>query len=677
MSSAKPTVALDLSNEAISVWHWKGAAGWTAVGNVAPTDPELPAKLADMQRKAGGGAGAKLATAVRIPRTEVMVTRISLSVFEGEAASAQARKVIADMTPYELDDLVYDLGEKGAGNMASVAIVARHTLQEAESFARQNGFEPVYFTTHFRDDEFSREPRFALRRPHAAVAAAWPKLLATAAAACLILGIGYMGVSALTAGKPTAGTGPELVASATSSEPWDQSEDLNLARVTEPLPPVTPGASPLAVTEMPALLEAPGVTSDKDLSLSQQARIKPAGYQRLAYVDPAHGDSIVQLNSYLGDVKSEALVLSEALRDLPAVDIDDAAAQALESALRLADPEPGFGQDDPIVLAALTNPSVERARPVPLQPLFRRDFVPGPEAAEDTAPPPPPPPGLSAEPGEVVPTPQGTIGPEGILVISGRPPVESRARPADLIPPDPLLAFRPKARPDNLVSAEELAALAAAQAQDTADTDTTPDATAEAIGEAVLAAIDPDSATDAAEPDAETSLLDAADPTLSGIRPKQRPQSVVAKAARAEEEARQREEDLKPNAFAVARSPKPQRRPEKIARLAAARAAQDADTQATASTPEQARGTAQPAPGPTANAVASNATERSNFSKSRMSLVGVFGTPNDRRALVRLSSGRYVKVQTGDRVSGWQVSAIGESTLRINRGSRNQVLRMP
>ncbi|MCB1391274.1 MAG: hypothetical protein KDK12_19350, partial [Rhodobacteraceae bacterium] len=57
-------------------------------------------------------------------------------------------------------------------------------------------------------------------------------------------------------------------------------------------------------------------------------------------------------------------------------------------------------------------------------------------------------------------------------------------------------------------------------------------------------------------------------------------------------------------------------------------------------------------------------------------LIGVFGTPNDRRALVRLSTGRVVRVQVGDRLDGGQVAAIGENEVRYVKNGRNEVLRI-
>lgn len=60
-----------------------------------------------------------------------------------------------------------------------------------------------------------------------------------------------------------------------------------------------------------------------------------------------------------------------------------------------------------------------------------------------------------------------------------------------------------------------------------------------------------------------------------------------------------------------------------------------------------------------------------------MNLIGVYGKPSSRRALVRMSNGRYVKVQVGDRLDGGRVQAIGESELSYTKGGRSVTLTMP
>ena len=80
---------------------------------------------------------------------------------------------------------------------------------------------------------------------------------------------------------------------------------------------------------------------------------------------------------------------------------------------------------------------------------------------------------------------------------------------------------------------------------------------------------------------------------------------------------------------------------------------------------------------PTTASVARQATIQNAIRLNRINLVGVYGAPSDRRALVRLSSGRYVKVKVGDRVDGGTVAQITDSTLYYRKGNRTLSLSMP
>jgi hypothetical protein len=75
--------------------------------------------------------------------------------------------------------------------------------------------------------------------------------------------------------------------------------------------------------------------------------------------------------------------------------------------------------------------------------------------------------------------------------------------------------------------------------------------------------------------------------------------------------------------------------------------------------------------------VARLATTKNALRLKRTSLIGVYGSPSKRRALVRLANGRYVKVKVGQRVDGGKVAAIGAHELRYVKGGRTIVLKMP
>jgi hypothetical protein len=80
---------------------------------------------------------------------------------------------------------------------------------------------------------------------------------------------------------------------------------------------------------------------------------------------------------------------------------------------------------------------------------------------------------------------------------------------------------------------------------------------------------------------------------------------------------------------------------------------------------------------PSKASVARSATVKNAINLRQVNLIGVYGKPSSRRALIRLSNGRYQKVSVGDRIDGGRVSAIGNSELRYTKGGRNVVLQMP
>lgn len=80
---------------------------------------------------------------------------------------------------------------------------------------------------------------------------------------------------------------------------------------------------------------------------------------------------------------------------------------------------------------------------------------------------------------------------------------------------------------------------------------------------------------------------------------------------------------------------------------------------------------------PTSANVAREATIENGINLSATSLIGVYGKPGAYRALLRERSGRYSMLVVGERINGWTVVAIDENTVRIKKGSRTEVLRMP
>lgn len=155
---------------------------------------------------------------------------------------------------------------------------------------------------------------------------------------------------------------------------------------------------------------------------------------------------------------------------------------------------------------------------------------------------------------------------------------------------------------------------------------------------------------------------------VARVRPRLRPEQDFAKL---EEEA-----DVTATAQAVAESRKPAPRPSNFARVVerAQESEPEETTRVAAAVPRQQ--TMAPSI-PSQSNVAQAATMRNQLNLRQVNLIGVYGKPSSRRALVRLSNGRYKKVKVGDRLDGGQVQAIGETELRYQKRGRNVILKMP
>lgn len=960
MGESKPNFALDLSNEGVALWHRASGGGWTVLGQVGLDAPDLPEQIRAMRDQVMNGATGTTRsrrTVVRIPRSEVMLSKVSLGVFEDEAAERHGLKQIEKISPLPMEDVAYDLGEKGFGNMAPVGIIARQTLIEAEGFAKTHGFDTIYFTTQYSEREFPREPRFYLTDQAKSARPLW--FAPWVAAASIGLAIGYFGYSQMSSGTSDYDTPAAVVAieqpadvqtavaqTETSSAPQSTPQPTNVAVVTEAV--ATESESVAALAEADAETTATALSTDQtdaesavQLAFQDIAPNLPpvlitldapetTGYPDLATqavlrnvasksptiirlttqesVSPAVAESSIL-------VKTSDLQIADARRDLPEVSVNDEIVTIIQNDMALEIQTPATNEA-PILLAALTLPDQGVFNPIVLGglPDTDQDAAPLPATAQEPAERPAPPPSLvKAEPGTLTPTKNGTLGPGNILIYSGKPPTPPRDRPGSVIPADPLAGFPPRLRPDTLkvptpvveetvpaasallaavepdaapdaaldmapepqtildladpamrayraparpnsldipalniapegpptilaMADPELRPLRAkirpatlavpvaeaivlpaatpivapatddAAAEDTASAPltqtaadappaqpeavetagtTTPSADAIAITEAATQAVDQvtaaiaqdeaqqaiesasvlsladpalrplraherptdlapdlaaateddtDAGTDAADTtevalttatptDATTSatLLALSDPALAGVRAKNRPTSLrvlspveidglvaLADPSLAGKKSHTRPSGLRvlapepapepepevlvasvepqntissASALAIAKSPTPKSRPARLDRVVKRVTVEPSDTggktNASASTPRAAVGTVKAPPEPTHTNVANAAAERSNFKKSRMSLVGVFGTPNARRALVRMSTGRYVKVKAGDSLGGWKVSAIGDDNLRIKKGSRDQVLKIP
>ena len=86
---------------------------------------------------------------------------------------------------------------------------------------------------------------------------------------------------------------------------------------------------------------------------------------------------------------------------------------------------------------------------------------------------------------------------------------------------------------------------------------------------------------------------------------------------------------------------------------------------------------------PETNEVAAASTEKdarrvsNTYRKNQLSLIGVVGAPSSRRAIFRTSSGSIRTIKQGQRIAGWQLVAVGESSVKVVRQGKEKTMRLP
>lgn len=162
----KPNFALDLSHEGINLLH-RSKGGWTLVGSVALDDPDMPTRLGELRRTAAMLESGGFTTKVIIPDSQILYTTLDAPGPDDISREVQIRAALDGLTPYPVGELVFDW--RAEGEKAHVAVLARETMDEAESFAAQYRFNPVSFVARPGRGVFSGEPFFGKTRAAAQI----------------------------------------------------------------------------------------------------------------------------------------------------------------------------------------------------------------------------------------------------------------------------------------------------------------------------------------------------------------------------------------------------------------------------------------------------------------------------------------------------------------------------
>src|SRR6056297_3890660 len=156
----KPNFALDLTFNGITLLHRAGEAGWHVVGEVSLDAPSLSDDLAALRKKANTLDPSGMRTKIVIPDEQIRYLDIPEASAPHGDHDAAAADALDGATPYALDELAYDWTVRDT--RLHIAAVARETLDEAESFAREHKFNPVCFVADPDQKIYAGTPVFGV-----------------------------------------------------------------------------------------------------------------------------------------------------------------------------------------------------------------------------------------------------------------------------------------------------------------------------------------------------------------------------------------------------------------------------------------------------------------------------------------------------------------------------------
>ncbi|MEM7091016.1 MAG: hypothetical protein AAF496_15755 [Pseudomonadota bacterium] len=648
----KPAFALSFSASGISLEHHSDDE-WFSIGTVPLDAPDLSDRVKELRDNAFALEN-DLSCAIILPDDQIRYLSVPTAGLSVESTAEKVHDAVAAATPYALSELSFDTA--GDGDVTYVAAVALQTLQEAQAFAAEYGFVPVRFGASPSSTDFPGSPEFDLAPrtdevppvPAAPTSDAAPDHVEadhvapdTDLPVHTIADIAEKPDPFRSFDAPDAHRAPALtlfqapprriaipivavavvfgmVIGAWSLRGADPEEDVAVASVEQ-----EPPTAPEPETEQP---QPPVVTDTPDDTQDQVKIVDQVQPDNTAL--PEQPDLTATDAAMLEALKVEPQPVEQIARDPQGQrDLEAVAGVNIEPPAAPLAPEPA--SSDQVYLASIDRSDLSTdAIALPPAGSFGTDEPFDQGAAPAIA-------GTQFdldERGLVTPTPEGAENPDGVMVYLGRPPlvppqtpVRFEEDPVAESGDDRLADLRPRLRPGDLVEQFERQQLGGRSLDE-----------------------------------------------LAVVRPKPRPENRQTPP----------EVDYTPTALAVVRVPRPRVRPASLATpQAQPSAGSNLGSTAAIAPSTDDEGAFKPktvAPKiPSTASVARQATMDNAINLRRLNLIGVYGTPANRRALVRLPSGRYKKLKVGDRIDGGRVIAISDSELRYEKKGRNLTLSMP
>ena len=721
MTRSLPSLALEMSPDGIALHQLAFDGHWHELARVALTDAALRERLSNMRSIALKLEGRGFKVRIWLPEDQVILENLPLGGSDDKARRLAARAEIARLSGGKPSDYTVQIGEPDASGAYALAAVRIKTLQEASAFAKSHGFKGRSYGTGAAVTGFATPPVFEI--PTDKVKAAALGVVAAGAAA-LVLGGGLIfytvdpfnlwetppkaadfapfqqpnpAIERAIASPALKGLNPAPdfpVFSGISVDPARfplpylpprqlvaEALETVLAPVApvESSPPDLPVSPPLVAVNWPAPLTPLSAASGPDatpaiglynitdqvadLATPEIETVPPAfATLPLRFSPPARPLTVANTPFYLEPLPAMATRLSP----------DALAEFASRSGLTVTQLS---RMASPILLIESKVLDITAGLP-PILPRLRSGQAIPPQVAAP------------------VPAPASQqAGPAPLFaLLEGRPEIVPALRPAPAatLPPEAPEAITDAPVAPALIDARQ----ADAGAATATDTDTSDAALATAVnaaiqqttGAAPFPAVAPEifalisgqpsllprlrSGDEVPALDLPAEIAPEVSPAIAeanALRPRRRPQAIIELPPELDEPTI--------SGAAPAIATRPARRSDAFA-ANAARIIELNTSRPRVSAPV-VPADPQTVSLPSSASVARAATIENAINLGKTNLIGVYGAADNRTALIMLSGRRMVRVKMGESFSGWTVVALTETTVRIRKRNREEILRMP
>lgn len=161
----QPVLALELSTDGILLHELSYDGVWRKISAASLNDPFLPKKMLAMKQAARASQGRFFKNQVWLPPEQIKGLEVKLTSDDPVERQLEAEALVRDHPNFSDGEYIVQFGEEDINGNVKIAAINRAILQEANRFVSGYGFGTQGFTSRSRISGFYEQPYFSISAP--------------------------------------------------------------------------------------------------------------------------------------------------------------------------------------------------------------------------------------------------------------------------------------------------------------------------------------------------------------------------------------------------------------------------------------------------------------------------------------------------------------------------------